>query len=314
MVAGSQFALGLSHIERTAIGLGIACDEEHDEGDDGRNVTAHDEPIPRASLVIDYLAHLHRTNQDDGGDEAEAERHLIGNHLHGSTHRRHNGIFVVTTPSGKEHAHHANRRNGRNQEQADVEVEHARTLVPRQKRERAHRGNQNEERRQRIEEFVGLIDEENLLDEHFQHVGKHLKDSPRTYAHRAQTALEIGADLSFHKNQCDGEQGVSRQNDDAHHYALNQYRPEIAETQSFPKKTVEPLCYYRKIKHNLKKLSVNIRNHDVDGGSRRHEVGNFLTAQHRVERSHKGQTHRAQLQSIRALVATGIEIDTKLTG
>ena len=107
MVTGGQLALGLGHVEGATVGLSITGDEEHDKSDDSGHVTLYDEPAPGAALSLDDARDLHRARQDDGGYEAEAQRHLVGDHLHGSTHGRHDRILVVRSPSCHEDAHHA---------------------------------------------------------------------------------------------------------------------------------------------------------------------------------------------------------------
>ena len=130
MVTGCQLALCLSQVERATVGLGVTSYEEYEESQDGRHVALDDEPAPRTDLSLNDAAHLHGACEDYGRDKAEAERHLIGNHLHGATHGRHYRILVVGTPSGEEHAEYAYRADGGDEEQAHIEVEDMRTHVP----------------------------------------------------------------------------------------------------------------------------------------------------------------------------------------
>ena len=88
MVAGCKLALGLCQVERATVGLGVASHEEHEEGDDCRDVSLEDEPAPRACLCLDDAADLHCAGQHHGCDKAEGERHLVGDELHGTTHGR----------------------------------------------------------------------------------------------------------------------------------------------------------------------------------------------------------------------------------
>ena len=249
MITGCQLALCLGKVERTTVGLGITCHEEHEEGDDGGNMTTEDEPVPRTGLCLHDTRHLHRACEDDGCDKAEAERHLIRDHLHGATQCRHNGILVVGTPSGEEHANHSDTGNGGEKEDANIEVEHHSTIVPRQEGERSHRGCNHKHRSEEIEHLVGLIDSEDLLDEHLQHVGEDLEHSPGTYSHRAKTALEVGTHLTLHEYQDDGQHGISQQDAHAHQDALDKNRPEIPEPESVAQEAVNPCSNYTKIKH-----------------------------------------------------------------
>ncbi len=42
-----------------------------------------------------------------------------------------------------------------------------------------------------------MVEVNNLLDEHLEHIGEALEQSPGTYAVRAETALECSADLAL---------------------------------------------------------------------------------------------------------------------
>jgi hypothetical protein len=122
-------------------------------------------------------------------------------------------------------------------------------LVPRQERERGHRGDDHQQRGQVIEKLVGLVDGEDLLDEHLHHVGKHLEDSPGTHTHGAQAALEIGTHLALHEDQGDGEERVGREDQHAHNHTLDQDRPEVSQAKRLAQERVEPSRYDTKIKH-----------------------------------------------------------------
>ena len=133
----------------------------------------------------------------------------------------------------------------------NVEVEYLSAVVPRQERECAHRSNNHEERSDVIEHLVGTVNGEDFLDEHLQHVGKYLEHAPRTYTHRAKTALEVGADFTLHEDQDDGEDGVTCENADTNQDTLDQYCPEISEAAGYCEEIVEPVCYYTKVKHSV---------------------------------------------------------------
>ena len=138
MVTGSQLTFSLSQVKRTTVGLCVTGDKEHDESDDGRNVTLNDQPFPRTCLRLDDATELHSAAKHHCRDHAQAETHLIRNHLHGTTHGRDNRILVVGAPSRKDDAEDTDAADGRDHKHADVEVEHGSALVPRQEREGAH--------------------------------------------------------------------------------------------------------------------------------------------------------------------------------
>ena len=187
-------------------------------------MSLEDQPLPRAYLCLHDTTHLHRTCQDHGCDQTEAERHLVRDHLHSTTHGGNDRILVVRTPTCEEDTYHTDRRNGGEQEHTHIEVEHGGTIVPGEEREGTHRADNHEKRSHEVEHLISLVNDEDLLDEHLQHVGKHLQQAPVTYSHRAQTALEVGTDLTLHKYQYDGDEGISYEDTDTHQHALNQYR------------------------------------------------------------------------------------------
>ena len=216
MVTGCKLALGLSHIEWATVGLGVTCDEEYEEGDDSRDVTLEHKPLPWACLCLNDTAHLHGSCQDYSCNQAEAERHLVRNHLHCTTHGRNHRVLIVRTPTCEEDTYHADRRNGGEQEYTYVEIEDGSTHVPRQERECTYTTDNHQKWSNGIEQLVGTVNEEYLLDEHLQHVGKHLKQSPVSYSHRAKTALEVGTNLTLHKYQYARYEGISQQDTCAH--------------------------------------------------------------------------------------------------
>ena len=244
MVSGGELALRLCHIERSAVGLGVSCHEEDEESDDGGYVSFEDEPLPGSGLCLHDAAHLHGAGENDGSDEAEAERHLIRYHLDGSTHGAHHGVLVVGAPSSEEDAHHSDAGDGGKEEHAHIEVDDGSALVPRQESEGSHRTDDDQYRCHDVEELVGLVDEEYFLDEHFEHIGKDLQHAPGSDAHRAESALEVGTHLTFHEDECDSDERISHEDEHAHDYAFYQYCPEVSEPERIAQESVEPLCYY----------------------------------------------------------------------
>ena len=117
-----------------------------------------DEPAESTSLSLNDTANLHCACQDNGCDKAEGERHLVRDELHGTTHSRNHRVLVVGTPTCHKDTHDANARDSRHEEYANVEVEHLGTIVPRQERECAYRGDNHEERSNIVEHLVGAVD------------------------------------------------------------------------------------------------------------------------------------------------------------
>src|SRR5574344_226144 len=231
MVTGSKFTLSLAQVERTAVGFSITGYQEYDESDDGRDMALDNQPVPRTRLSLHDTTHLHSSGEHHGTDHTQTERHLVRDELYGTTHGRHHGVLVVTTPASHEDTQHADGADSSHQEDAHIEVEHGHTLVPRQEREGTHTGNHHEEWRHDVEKLISLIYEEDLLDEHLQHVGKHLQQSPLTYSHRSDTALEEGTHLTFHIDEHDTNHCIRYEHQGTHEYALNQNCPETGQNQ-----------------------------------------------------------------------------------
>ena len=93
-------------------------------------MTLDDQPVPSTSLSLNDTAHLHSTSKNYCRNQAETERHLIRNHLYGTTHGRYHRVLVVGCPTGEEHAQHTDRTYGSDEEYTYVEVENMCSLVP----------------------------------------------------------------------------------------------------------------------------------------------------------------------------------------
>ena len=72
MITGCELALCLGKVERTTVGLGVTGNEEHEEGDDGGNVAAENQPVPWTGLCLHDARHLHCASQYHCRDETEA--------------------------------------------------------------------------------------------------------------------------------------------------------------------------------------------------------------------------------------------------
>ena len=204
-------------------------------------MSLHHQPLPRSGLGLDNTTHLHRTGNGNSTDQTKAERHFVGNHLHGTTHGRHYRIFVVGPPTGKENTQYANRTDSRHKKHTHIEVKHVHALIPRKERECANRSHNHQERSNVIKQAVGLVHHKDFLDEHLQYISKHLQQAPRAHAHRSNTALKISTYLTFHEDQHNGYQGVCQQDAYTHKHTLYQNSRKISETQSLAKQQVYPI-------------------------------------------------------------------------
>ena len=61
------------------------------------------------------------------------------------------------------------------------------------------------------QEAVDVVDVDDFLGQHFDHVGDTLYDAVGAHAVRSDTALEEGAHFTFHVDQHEGDHGVSHE-------------------------------------------------------------------------------------------------------
>ena len=64
----------------------ISGNQENEESNQGRNVALENQPLPRTRLSFYDSAYLHRTGQYYRGNQTQAQRHFVRNHLNGGTH------------------------------------------------------------------------------------------------------------------------------------------------------------------------------------------------------------------------------------
>ena len=86
MITSGQLTLSLSQVERTTVSLSVTCYEEYEESKDSWNMTLDDQPVPSTSLSLNDTAHLHGAGKNNCRNQTETERHLVRNHLYGTTH------------------------------------------------------------------------------------------------------------------------------------------------------------------------------------------------------------------------------------
>ena len=203
-------------------------------------MTLENQPAEGAALCFHDTTNLHRTRENHGRDEAEAQRHLVRNHLHRATHGRNNAILIIRAPSCDEYSNNADTRNGRHQEDADVEIQNCSTLVPWHERERTYRTNQHQYGSDGVEQFISFVNSEDFFDKHLQNVGNNLENTPWTNTHRAETALESCAHLAFHEDQQDSQYGVGSQYEYTHEHTFDEYGPKAAQSACVSQQTVKP--------------------------------------------------------------------------
>ena len=98
-----------------------------------------------------------------------------------------------------------------------------------------------------IEKPVGEFQVNDFFGQHLDNVAGHLEQSPLSYTHRTEAALEESAYLTLHVNQNNGKHRIHEDDAYAYHYTFEEHR------QTFRHKggqhLVNPIGYYTKVKH-----------------------------------------------------------------
>src|SRR5574344_1366065 len=105
MITCGKFALSLGFVERTTVSLRITCNEEYEKSHYCRDMSF--EYKPSVSLRFNNTRQLHRSCKCNCRDKAKTERHLVRNHLNSTTHRRHDTILIVRSPTCEEYTYNS---------------------------------------------------------------------------------------------------------------------------------------------------------------------------------------------------------------
>ena len=73
---------------------------------------------------------MHGAGKNNCRNQTETERHLVRNHLYGTTHGRYHRVLVVRCPTSEEHTQNADRTYSCDEEYTYVEVKNMCSLVP----------------------------------------------------------------------------------------------------------------------------------------------------------------------------------------
>ena len=184
------------------------------------NVSRKEEPA--VGLTLDDLGNLHRAGENDHRHDSQPDRKLVADHLRAASHRADQRVLVVARPASQQDSDDADRRNRHQEEDADVEVEHLEPFAERQATESEHRGDDDDERRQIEQEAVDVIDRNQLLDQHLDHIGHALHRTVGPYPVRPQSALEKGADLALDVNQRQRDDRIEQQQAQPDQHALDE--------------------------------------------------------------------------------------------
>ena len=198
------------------------------------------------SLRVDDVGHVERADAQQHGDDHEADRDLVGHHLRGRPERAEEGILRVGGPAAHDHAVDAERGDGEQVENADIEVgDHPAApavLVHRDHRpcrQRQHRGN---DRRQQEHALVGAGRDQRLLEHELEQVGERLQQAERPHHVGAAAHLHRRPHLAIHQQQkgdADEQHHQQQHAPERHHQqrpqkALPNLRPGPSVSHAFP--------------------------------------------------------------------------------
>ena len=245
MIACRQLAFGFGQVERTAVGFRIAGNQVDDESYQSRDMSFEDEPA--VGLSGYDFGELHRTHQDYHRQDAQSAREFVTDDLRTASHGSDKRELIVGTPAGKQDTYHADARSGKQEEHAHVEVQHFQAFADRQAGEGEERGYDDHERCQVVEESVGELQVDDFLGQHLDNVARHLEQSPFSYTHRTEAALEKGAYLALHVNQDNGKHCIHQDDAYAYHYTFKKHRQTFRHEGG--QHLVNPIGYYTKVKH-----------------------------------------------------------------
>ena len=114
--------LGFRHrqVERRAVGLGQRRHEEDHEHRQQRQPEPFEEPA--RTRAITTWVRLSEPTHEQHRDQHEADRNFVGHHLRRRAQHAQEGIFRVRRPAGDDDAVNAERGNGEEVEDADIDV------------------------------------------------------------------------------------------------------------------------------------------------------------------------------------------------
>ena len=187
-------------------------DELRDEEPDGR------------ALTLDDLDQVERAAHDHDAEDAERERHLVGDELRAGAHRAEHRELRVGGPAADDEAVDADRAEREDDEQPDRQIgDRALDVVavdrparpPRDDREREQGGEARHDRREDVRQLVGGGGVESLLADELDQVGDRLEQAERAGAVRAVAELHPSEHLSLEPGRV-GEGGHDQVDHDRH--------------------------------------------------------------------------------------------------
>src|ERR1035437_6536640 len=214
---GDEFALGLGHVEGRAVGLGQHADEKDDERHRHERIDPdlEDIPVPEpAGLLADDLVEIEGAGHHQHGDNDKEHRNLVGDALGNDAGGGDDGELVARGPAAEHEGHDVDRAEGKDEEEADVEVARDEVFAERDRCEAEQRRGHDQERRDAEEQPVGAGRHNHLLREELEAVGDWLEPAAPAGLVGAGATLEAAGALALGEHEVGGVGADERANAD----------------------------------------------------------------------------------------------------
>jgi len=173
-------------------------------------------PVPEAApLMLDNAPKAHRAGEQDHGDDHKADGDFIADHLGRRPQTAKEGVFRVGGPAAHDDAVHTKGGNGEEVEDAHIDIGDHPARGEGDHRP-AHQGQgEGQDRRQKEDELVGSVRNDDFLQDELEQVGKGLKQAKRTHHIGPLAHLDPGPDLAVgqHEEGQGDQQGQDHQHD-----------------------------------------------------------------------------------------------------
>ena len=117
---------------------------------------------PALLLALDDPRQRQRAGEQHHHQQGQRRGDFVGDHLGRRPHPAEQRPFVVRTPPAQENAHNAQAAHGRHKQHADIHIRKLQQGAVRDHAQDQHRRHQRQERRQQVQDLVGLCRERHL--------------------------------------------------------------------------------------------------------------------------------------------------------
>jgi len=140
----------------------------------------------------DDVRELQRADDHHHRHGGKDERDFVADHLRDGAHRAKQRVFVVAGPAGHEHREFHRAADGKEKQQAGVEIRHRHVAPERQHRVGEQHGNEHHHRREKMDDLVRRPRHDVLLGQRFDAVGDELAEAAQA-DFRERNADAVGA-------------------------------------------------------------------------------------------------------------------------